>query len=80
MPGASDMRRTDGDRAREVVVAAMRRGMSAEEVSRACGVSLATVVHLVRGGYPWTENSRRITASAALLEDACGRKKKGGRG
>lgn len=79
MPGASDTRRTDGDRAREVVVAAMRRGMSAEEVSRACGVSLATVVHLARGGYPWTENSRRITASAALLEDAA-RARKGGRG
>ena len=79
MPGVSDMRHTDGDRAREVVVAAMRRGMSAEEVSRTCGVSLATVVHLVRGGYPWTENSRRITASAALLEDAA-RARKGGRG
>lgn len=53
--------------------------MSAEEVSKACGVSLATVVHLVRGGYPWTENSRRITASAALLEDAA-KARKGGRG
>lgn len=79
MPGVSDMRRTDGDRAREVVVAAMRRGMSAEDVSRACGVSPATVVHLVRGGYPWTENSRRITASAALLEGTA-KARKGGRG
>ena len=79
MPGASDMRHTDGDRAREVVVAAMRRGMSAEDVSRACGVSLATVVHLARGGYPWTENSRRITASAALLEGTA-KARKGGRG
>lgn len=79
MPGVSDMRRTDGDHDLAGAVAAMRRGMSAEEVSRACGVSLATVVHLVRGGYPWTENSRRITASAALLEDAA-RARKGGRG
>lgn len=79
MPGVSDMRRADGDRAREVVVAAMRRGTSAEEVSRACGVSLATVVHLARGGYPWTENSRRITASAALLEGAS-KARRGGRG
>ena len=74
MAGVSDMRRNDGDRAREVAVAAMRGGMSAEEVSRACGVALSTVVHLVRGGYPWTANSRRIIESAGILAEQATRK------